>query len=310
MHHDKTAKAARGRWKGILMHLGVEEKCLTGRHAPCPLCGGSDRFRFDNKEQRGTWICNSCGAGDGMKLAIEYTGRPFADVASEIDGLLGNVKPDAPPRPAMTEDDTKAALRAVWAATRPMQRGDLADKYLTSRGLGEMIYPDALRFGDALRDGEGGVRPCMVAVAVDTGGKPVTLHRTFLRPDGLAKAEMATPRKLMPGELPPGSCVRFSKYTTGALGIAEGIETALAASAMYDMPVWAALNAGNLAKWVPPNGCEEVAIFADNDASFTGHAAGYALARRLAAKRVAVTVHIPDRVGDDWADVFSRRPAF
>ncbi|NYY79755.1 hypothetical protein DMH17_06695 [Raoultella planticola] len=32
------------------------------------MCGGADRFRFDDKEGRGTWFCNQCGAGDGLKL--------------------------------------------------------------------------------------------------------------------------------------------------------------------------------------------------------------------------------------------------
>jgi hypothetical protein len=36
------------------------------RHQACPVCGGSDRFRFDDKEGRGTWFCNQCGAGDGL----------------------------------------------------------------------------------------------------------------------------------------------------------------------------------------------------------------------------------------------------
>ncbi|MDI5829610.1 hypothetical protein MJN51_36035, partial [Salmonella enterica subsp. enterica serovar Kentucky] len=35
------------------------------RHAPCPACGGKDRFRFDDNG-RGSFICNQCGAGDGL----------------------------------------------------------------------------------------------------------------------------------------------------------------------------------------------------------------------------------------------------
>ena len=41
---------ATGRWPNILAHFGVAEKFLTGKHGPCPICGGKDRFRFDNKE--------------------------------------------------------------------------------------------------------------------------------------------------------------------------------------------------------------------------------------------------------------------
>lgn len=303
MFHEKTTHAARGKWKGILLQLGVPAQSLTGKHGPCPMCGGDDRFRFDNKDQRGTYICNACGAGDGMKLAVEFTGKPFSVLAPQIDGMLGNVRPDAPGKPAMTDDDRAKALRAVWTATKPVQPGDLAHAYLTTRKVEELIYPKALRFGPAIMDGEGGVRPAMVAVVTDLDGKPVTLHRTYLKPDGSGKAEMTSPRKLMPGELPDGSAVRLSEFTTGMLGIAEGIETALSASALYQIPVWAAISAGNLAKWIPPEGCGEVAIFGDNDPKFAGQAAAYALARRLSAKGMTVTVNIPNAPDKDWNDV-------
>lgn len=306
-HHEKTAVAAKGKWRGVLLHLGIPSSSLRDKHGPCPMCGGDDRFRFDNQDGRGTYICNQCGAGDGMKLACEFTRRPFAEVAAQIDAILGNVKSDAPPRPAMTEDDRVKALRAAWSDSRPVAPGDLVDVYLRSRGLGERAYPSALRFTPQMRDGEGGVRPAMLALVGLPLQKPVSLHRTFLRADGGAKAEMGSPRKMMPGELPDGCCVQLSEWTfSGPLGIAEGIETAMAASARFDVPVWSAINATMLAKWLPPDGCEEVVIFGDHDASYAGHAAAYRLAHRLAARKIPVSVQIPPIPGEDWADVWAR----
>lgn len=302
MFHERTQNAAKGKWKGILMALGVPEAALKDKHGPCPMCGGENRFRWDNKDGKGTYICNQCGAGDGMKLAIGFTGQPFPEVAARIDELLGNVKPDTvQPRQEMTEAERLQALRGVWSETRPISQGDLAHTYLTSRCVGELIYPKALRFG-VIRDGEGGIRPCMVAMVSDAAGKAVSMHRTFLRPDGLAKAEMTSPRKLMPGALPDGACVRLSDFMSGTLGIAEGIETAMSASALYGIPVWAAINAAMLGKWMPPDGCDEVAVFGDNDANFAGQAAAYGLANRLAIKKIPVTVHIPTMPGMDWND--------
>jgi putative DNA primase/helicase len=305
MHHQKTAHAANGKWRGILLELGLPAQSLTGKHGPCPMCEGTDRFRWDNAEGRGTFFCTHCGAGDGMDLALKYTGLPFQEVASKIDTLLGNIKfePDKP-KPVLSEEQRRDALRDVWKASVPVSPGDLVHKYLETRGIDQVEYAKALRFAPALRDGDGGVRPCMVAMVGRQGQDRFdTMHRTFLKPDGSGKAEMPSPRKMMPGDLPDGACVMLSDWTgTGALGIAEGIETAMSASAMFDMPVWAALTAGNLAKWVPPDGCEEVAIFGDNDPKFAGQAAAYALARRLAGKGIPVTVHIPKRAGTDWAD--------
>lgn len=311
MFHERTTHVARGKWRGILLTLGVPEASLSGRHnehRPCPLCHSKDNFRFDDVDGRGTWVC-TCGAGDGIKLAIEYTGKPFKEVASMIDEMVGNVKADSiPAKPIMTDEQRRNTLRDTYKATQPVQPGDLVHRYLEARGVDELIYPDALRFAPKLRDGDGGIRPCMVAMVSGPDGKPVSMHRTFLKSDGSGKAEMASPRKMMPGELPEGACIRLSEYVAGGpLGIAEGIETAMSASALYDMPVWAAINSAILKKWLPPDGCTEVAVFGDNDPKFGGQAAAWALAHRLAVKGIEVSVHIPERAGTDWNDVWKAK---
>lgn len=307
MYHQKTIEAAKGKWRGILLELGVPDAALKDRHGPCPMCGGTDRFRWDNQDGRGTYICNQCGAGDGMKLAEQYTGQDFRDVARRIDLMLGNVKPDdTQPKREMSTEDRRRMLRELWGASRPVQKGDLVDTYLAARGLDEPAYHHTLRFAPAIRDGEGGTRPAMLAAVGVYGAERFTsIHRTFLRPDGRAKAEMAFPRKMTPGELPAGACVPLSDYTGGPLGIAEGIETAFAASAMYEMPVWSAISANLLRNWWPPEGCEEVVIFGDCDPKMGGQAAAFHLAHRLAVKGIEVQVKIPEQLGTDWADVYA-----
>lgn len=313
--HRKTTDAAKGKWKGILLELGVPASALSGRHGPCPMCGGTDRFRFDNKGGDGTYYCNQCGPGGGMQLAMNYLGEDFAKVAARVDAIIGNLKPDAPSRPAISDEERRDMLRSVYRSSQPIEVGDLAHVYLTARGVGELIYPKALRFARALKDGSGGVRPALVAmVGVYGEDRFCSIHRTFLRPDGKAKAEMDAPRKLMPGPLPDGACVMLSEYEGGPLGIAEGIETAMSASAIYEMPVWAAINSTIMAKWVPPPQCQEVAVFADHDAKFGGQAAAYTLAHRLAVQGLTVSVHVPPVPGDDFNDVWlagrGRREAF
>lgn len=307
--HKNTTEAAKGKWKGILLTLGMPAEILADRHGPCPLCGGKDRFRWDNKEGTGSYICNQCGAGDGMKLALGFTSRPFGELASDIDQMLGNLKPDTVrSRPEMSDEQRLAILRETAAQTVKISKGDPADLYLSSRGCGEVHYPKTLRYAQRLRDGDGGIRPCLVATVQDCDGNNVTLHRTFLKPDGSAKADMLCPRKLMPGSVPKGSAVRLSDYTGGPLGIAEGIETALSAMRLFDMPVWAAINSTMMQAWAPPAGCTEVAIFADNDPKFGGQAAAYALAHRLAVAGVEVTVHLPPVSGRDWNDELMASP--
>lgn len=303
--HEKTGDAARGKWRGIMQALGVPAACLKDKHGPCPMCGGVDRFRFDDQDRRGSYFCSQCGAGDGIKFAMEITGQSFKDACDQIDAIVGNLKPDAGrPKTEITDDQRRKWLREAWVNSKPVGENDLARRYLESRGIDEVVYPKGLRFHPAMNDGEGGIRPAMLGIVVDAEGHPVTIHRTFLRPDGLAKAEMAAPRKLMPGEVPDGACVRLSDWHgNGIVGIAEGIETALSACLLHGLPVWAAINTKIMEKWTPPEGAREVVVFGDNDAKFGGHAAAYTLAHRLAVKNITVSVRIPDRSGTDWNDV-------
>ncbi len=309
MYHQKTKDAAKGLWKGILEELGIPKPFLSGRHCPCPLCGGKDRFRFDNKERNGTWICQQCGAGDGLSLAIKYSGLTFVEVASKIDTMLGNITADTEPeKRVMTDDVRTKMLRKAYLETVEITEGCEVDIYLKSRGVGEKFYPKALRFNPSATDGEGGVRPTMVAmVGVHGQSKYASMHRTFLEHGGKRKAIMTSPRKMMPGELTDGACVMLSEYTGGSLGIAEGIETAMSASVLFEMPVWAAINTSMLKKWSPPEGCKEVVIFADNDKLFSGQSAAYQLANKLAIKEISVIVRIPESVGEDWNDVLMKK---
>ena len=311
-YHRRTVEAAKGKWRGILLELGLPALLLTGKHTACPFCASKDNFRWDNKNGSGSFIC-TCGSGHGMKLAMDFTGQRFEDLAPRIDAMLGNIKVDAP-RPAMSDDQRKAYLREVYTASQPIRPGDLAHRYLESRRIAERIYPDALRFAPKLRDGDGGIRPCMVAMIgvhgdLTPSGRQrfESIHRTFLRPDGLAKAEMDSPRKIMPGELADGACVMMSDWPGhGPIGIAEGIETAMSASALFDVPVWAALNTAMLVKWTPPPGADEVIIFGDNDASRAGQKAAWRLLAELKSdarwENLDVKVLIPPREGNDWAD--------
>lgn len=142
----------------------------------------------------------------------------------------------------------------------------------------------------------------MLAPVVALDGELRSVHRTYF-------GDVPSRKKLTETiDTVNGCAVRlFGLETT--LGIAEGIETALAAHELFGVPTWAALTAGSVEKFDVPAGVECLVIFGDNDATFTGQAAAYALANRLACKRreIAVTVEIPPAVDADWLDVLQAK---
>ena len=293
-------EATQGRWRGILSHFGLSQAVLSGKHCACPICqAGVDRFRFDDKAGRGTWFCTHCGAGSGVDLVMKLKGWDFRQATAEVRGLVGAGAAE-PIKAGLSDEDKRRMRIDLWRQSQPVERGDMVDAYLAAREIDQPSYPNTLRFCRSCRYSSEQSFPAMVAAVQDAEGLAVTLHRTFLQ--GTYKAPVDSPRMLMPGSIPNGSAVRLGEPGE-VLGIAEGIETALAASDLYQVPAWAALNASLLAEWEPPAGVSEVVIFGDNDANYTGQRAAYQLAHKLSRKPLKVTVLIPKEVGTDWNDV-------
>ena len=78
-----------GKWYGVLSSLGIDRNYLQNKHGPCPICmEGTDRFRFDDKDGRGTYYCNTCGAGDGFELLQKVYGWSFIDCVDAIRPII------------------------------------------------------------------------------------------------------------------------------------------------------------------------------------------------------------------------------
>jgi predicted P-loop ATPase len=202
----------------------------------------------------------------------------------------------APARPAAAAPDHSHEIARILASCVPLA-GTVAAVYLQARGLHDPASPDLL-FNPDLADFD--TRrgwPGMVARVRDGAGEPTGgIHRTFLLDGGSGKAPVG---KKMLGPIAGGS-VRLSPMPAdGHLGIAEGIETALSAQAIFDVPTWAALSADGLRRWEWPANIKQTIVFAD--AGDAGIQAAAALAERL---NIA---GIPNRVvhplhGDDFND--------
>lgn len=297
-------------WPEILERLGVAPEYLRNRHGPCPMCGGKDRFRFDDRG-RGTWICNQCGAGDGFSLVGSFYGLDFnaaRRMVIEAAGLAENagaspthVREATRREPPKVASPSPRVRRLLSTTAMPDTVTDAID-YLSSRSLWPL--PDRCRLrahaaADYWHDGERiGRYSALIGRVADVDGELVTAHVTYL--ENGHKLERFSPRKLLgPVTGRRGCCVRLMPAAGETLGIAEGIETALAAHQLHGLPVWAALNTSLLARWVPPPGVYRVVIFADRDV------AGLEAALKLTAEldgRVSVETRTPKAPARDWAD--------
>lgn len=297
----KTIDAAAGKWPMILSSMGMDSSVLTrgNKHHPCPCTGeGTDRFRFSDRNGSGSFFC-ACspdGRKGGFGLLECFTGRPFADLAKEVDQLIGNT-PDRIDKPDIK--DPLPALRAIQRkATKPAHA---VTSYLEGRGL---ITPPTLRELAAIdywNSGQiVGKFAAMAGKIVDVDGKPRSWHITYLQ-DGM-KAPVDPARKVMPPDGHIRGCAIRLFPAADHIGIAEGIETAIAAHMMFGLPVWSCVSRGGVESFEPPASVKTITIYGDNDASFAGQAGAYKAAESLTRKRIRVDVRLPESVGD-FADV-------
>lgn len=290
-----------GRWKSILPALGIHLSYLSGKNGPCPFCGGKDRWRWINRNGSGDWFCTQCEPqhGSGLQLAVRWFKGDFKVAARAIESALGEVEAPKVSKPPPWRQ--RAQMRSLWRSARRLREDGPDGIYLRSRGLA-FVAPSCLRFSmDAPYDGKR-LHPAILAAVLSAQGKPVNIHRLFITSHG-TKTDLVPARKMMPGQVPAGSAIRLFKALGPELGVAEGVETALACAELFGIPVWSVMDAGNMAKFVPPEGVTSLVIFADNDTSYTGQAVAYALARHTVSHaKIDARVELAPDVGTDWND--------
>lgn len=279
----RTADAARGRWAEIFEYYSLPP-ITGGKHyrGKCPLCGEKGKFRIDDKDGNGTFICK-CTSGNGFKLLELTQGKSFAVLADEIDKFLGNTRQPEDHQPARSDVAAERERFIRCYSAMPVLKDTTAAQYLQGRGI-FTLPADCIRFCDAQPvKGRSKIYQAMWALATDAKGQPCYMHRTYL--DGAHKADVAVVKRKK--SLQEENYLQHAKSVAirmfpvdSTLGIAEGIETALSCKQVYGINTWAAMDAGGMEKFIAPRGVKTLVIFADYDIrSATGHDAAFRCAR-------------------------------
>jgi hypothetical protein len=267
----------------------ITEGLHPGEHrAKCPECPPNKKPSLAIKVdgEGATWLCHRCGFKGAQKASNQ-------------------------PIPLRKETDWRPA---VWAEiNRAWEEGALLDEspelqaYMRSRRL-EPDLPELLmlRFHPRVFYRHGIYHPAMLAPMV-LQGKLVGLHATYLKAGGSGKAELDPARKVwkptkatsIKGAAIPLYPIRAPRLAYTYLGVAEGVETALAMRKLKPgLPVWATVSADGMRSLELPQGINHLLVGADADDAGLG--AARALAKRAATKGIRAIVEWPEQ--GDWND--------
>ena len=352
MESEGLIARARGHWPEIMRALAPNSDLLDAidryqRYSkgslwatPCPLHGGNSGRAFHvypSFTETGWSVCNSCLSISGYEMLMRVNGWSVTRAGLELGGYLDGIRYSAPraivpapapppverPDPPPWSDEDIAAwwVQAVLLDDPLAEPGRL---FLAPRGLGAVPVLATLRVHPALQWTKKLSQryPALLARFVDAQGRGVGLQRLFLTAQG-AKAPIPDPRMSIkvPGMSLVGSVVQL--FSPGPiLGIAEGIETALAVYLATGMPMWAATGTSLMRSVHIPGCVRRVVIWADYDELSVvpkgrpldqggrlmdpGREAAEYLAARLRAEyreAMIVPADVLGRRGVDWNDV-------
>ena len=330
MSFKQLAARARGQWDQMVPALAPDQEMVAAiergdrRHGFCPVHGGEngDAFRvYPDFKETGGACCNTCGAfANGFALLVWLKEWSFAQAAKAVEDYLDGTAAPAnrvtpirqrPVRRKPYKGPPLRVLKNLWAEACPI-RGTGAGPlrtYLADRGLalkGHDDSPPYVRFHPKLLYCDGAKRSFwagMLACLLDRQGRIVGLHRTYLDPSNGCKAPVRVGKKVLraKGARLQGSAIRLYRPAR-VMGLAEGIETAIAVRMATGMPVWATTSAALMKSVVIPRPVQRAVIWADRDKA--GKEAAQAANKRLTAQGHVVEIRYPHlpKLKSDWND--------
>lgn len=299
---DAIKIAAHGRWlTTIFPAVGIHFEKQPNKHQPCPMCGGKDRFRCDNKQGKGTWLCSHCGAGDGFQLVSLYTNREGYELMEMIGGILG----------VSAKSSITPEQRKQWQAEQQAREQAERQEKIAAQDNAAKIAVE--RFGKAIMHGqsdyvtrkqimpfEARFEGSLVLIPVVTMVDGVQQLRNLQTIDNTGNKLFLKGGQKKYCYCPIGQAHQFNSPTVVLIceGWATGASIYMAVN--QQIPVYVAFDAGNLApvgevvRGMYPNA--RIIFCADNDATTeksTGKNTGVEAAQD-AAKAIGAEVIIPN----------------
>ncbi|ECA1369630.1 DUF927 domain-containing protein [Salmonella enterica subsp. enterica serovar Idikan] len=292
----EVTTAAAGNWPYVLAGLSIDVPDSSRRHAPCPACGGTDRFRFDDNG-RGSFICNQCGAGDGLDLIKRVNNCDTTEAAHLAADVLG-----IDYRAAET-DPTAASQRREQMESERQQREQERQKQ-AAESAGQRRATFASLYAEKRQSVTQGESEYLMAKGLDGFTFPLLPDGSVLlelvdESGAVAAAQTITPqgeKRLLTGSAKRGAyhAVNAPEQPQSVL-IAEGLATALSVHLMRpDALTVAAIDAGNLIHVAGvmrrKHPQSQIIIAADNDHPTAASETGATNIGKEAAEKAALSV--------------------
>ncbi|MFA0474852.1 AAA family ATPase [Vibrio breoganii] len=127
---EQVRAELRGKELSILAGMGLELPKKQNVGAPCPACGGKDRFSWVIKGDKWVYQCRECGGGDAFDLITKIEGCP-----KKASSAITGVEPVQVHQPIKEtpKDHSKAIRQAKTILDTAVARDD--HPYLVNRGL-------------------------------------------------------------------------------------------------------------------------------------------------------------------------------
>ncbi|WP_413190921.1 primase-helicase zinc-binding domain-containing protein [Psychrobacter sp. AT9] len=248
---DAIRAAAVGNYVStIFPAAGISFSKPAHQHQACPMCGGSNRFRCDDKRGEGTWICSQCGAGNGFTLVKEFTGLDVYETNKLIAGAIGL---DAT---SEVTDEQRAQWQSQQVEREAVEKAEKRQARIDAASRAQSMWDNAKPAADdhpyLLRKGVSAIG--LSQDANDNLIIPMHYYNTDTKQTTLVNVQTiaADSEKLfLKGGLVSGAYFTIGSsvmFSGGVILICEGYATgATIFDAMsYSLPVIVAFNANNL----------------------------------------------------------------